>query len=302
MKAGEAAKAGMSFWTQAKNKACSHARNVALSHSLFALPFAYIALMLAAEGKPSAAAVFWVTLAMVAARSAALALNNLIDLRYDKKQPRFRRRPLVTGEIGKAECLLFIVLCLGVFFGSAAKLHPVCIRLSPVALFFFVVYPYMKRFSWTCHLVLGLTLALAPLAAWIAVKGAVDAAIAILAVAVGVWIAGFDIVYGCLDVDFDKANGLHSIPERFGVPAALLVSRLFHLASVAGFIVAGHLFALGLLYYGGIILTALVLYYQHRIVRAGDLSRVTQAYFLRNGLVGLSLFLFTFLSVVHGWA
>ncbi len=292
----------MNLWTLLKTKACSHARNVALSHSLFALPFAYIALMLAAEGKPSAAAVFWVTVAMVAARSAALALNNLIDLRYDKKQPRFRRRPLVTGEISKAECLLFIACCLAVFFGSAARLHPVCIRLSPIALLFFVVYPYMKRVSWTCHLVLGLTLALAPLAAWIAVKGAVDASIAILAVAVGVWIAGFDIVYGCLDVDFDKAHGLHSIPERFGVPAALIVSRLFHLASVAGFVIAGHLFALGLLYYGGIVLTALVLYYQHSIVRAEDLSQVTQAYFLRNGLVGLSLFLFTLLSVVNGWA
>jgi 4-hydroxybenzoate polyprenyltransferase len=288
----------MKFWTLAWTKACSHARNVALSHSLFALPFAYMALMLAAEGKPSAATVFWVTLAMVTARSAALAINNLIDLRYDKKQPRFCRRPLVTGEIKKAECLLFIVLCLGVFFWSAAKLHPICIWLSPIALLFFVVYPYMKRFSWTCHLVLGLTLALAPLAAWVAVRGSVDAAIAVLAIAVGGWIAGFDIVYGCLDVDFDKKNGLHSIPEHFGVSKALTVSRLFHLASVAGFSIAGHLFGLGLLFYGGITFAAIILYYQHRIVRAEDLTRVTQTYFLRNGLVGISLFLFTFLSVV----
>ena len=288
----------MKFWTQAVNKVCSHARNVALAHSLFALPFAYIALMLAAEGKPSTAVVFWVTLAMVAARSAALALNNLIDLRYDKKQPRFRRRPLVTGELDKAECLLFIVLCLGVFFWSAAQLHPICIWLSPIVLLFFVVYPYMKRFSWTCHLILGLTLALAPLAAWIAVKGTVAMAIATLAIAVGVWIAGFDIVYGCLDVDFDKANGLHSIPEQFGVSKALLISRVFHLTSVVGFVIAGHLFGLGPLYYGGILLAALVLYYQHRLVQAEDLTQVTQAYFLRNGFVGISLFLSTFLSVV----
>lgn len=280
------------------NKARAFARNVALSHSLFALPFAYVSLVLASDGAPSAGSFFWVTLAMVAARSAALSLNNLIDLRYDRLQPRFRGRPMVTGEIGRTEAVAFIALCTALFLWGAAHLHPVCIRLAPVPLLFFAVYPYIKRFSWTCHLFLGATLALAPLASWLAIKGTLAGPVVILALAVAAWIAGFDIVYGCLDVKFDRENNLHSIPVTFGVGGALAIARTLHAVSLAGFAAFGALAGLGPLYYGGVGAAAAVLYYQHRIVSPVSLIKVTQTYFLRNGLVGIAIFIFTLLSIV----
>lgn len=272
--------------------------NVALSHSIFALPFAGIAFILASDGQPSASGFFWIIVAMVSARSAALALNNLIDLKYDKRHPRFRQRPMVTGEIGRKEAGLFIIACVGVFLWSTTHLHPVCLWLAPGVLLFFVVYPYLKRLTWCCHLFLGITVGLAPIATWVALKGDVATPVLVLAAAVSAWIAGFDIVYGCLDVKFDRQAGLHSIPQAFGVGRALVIARLLHLISILSFGLFGALSGLGAVYYGGTAAAAAVLWYQHRIVRPGDLSEVCQRYFMRNGLVGLSLCLFTALSIV----
>ncbi len=277
----------------------SHLDNIAFSHSVFALPFAYMGAFLAAGGLPGGAALLWITVAMGGARSAALALNNLIDLKYDRLHPRFTARPMVTGAVKPWEAALLIAVSLGVFVYAAYQLHPLARKLWPLAVAPFAVYPYMKRFSWTCHLVLGVALAGAPIGAWIAVRGDLTAAVSVLAVGVGVWIAAFDVVYGCQDVAFDKAHGLFSMPVRFGVAGALRLARLMHAASVAAFAATGWLAGLGPWYYAGVVLAAAVLVYQHSIVSAGDLSRVTQAYFLRNGLVGVAIFLFTVVSMLR---
>jgi len=277
----------------------SHLDNIAFSHSVFALPFAYMGAFLAAGGLPGGDALLWITVAMVGARSAALALNNLIDLKYDRLHPRFTARPMVTGAVKPWEAALLIAVSLGVFVYAAYQLHPLARKLWPLAVAPFAVYPYMKRFSWTCHLVLGVALAGAPIGAWIAVRGDLTAAVSVLAVGVGVWIAAFDVVYGCQDVAFDKAHGLFSMPVRFGVAGALRLARLMHAASVAAFTATGWLAGLGPWYYAGVVLAAAVLVYQHSIVAADDLSRVTQAYFLRNGLVGVALFLFTVVSLLR---
>jgi len=277
----------------------SHLDNIAFSHSVFALPFAYMGAFLAAGGLPGGDALLWITVAMVGARSAALALNNLVDLKYDRLHPRFTTRPMVTGAVKPWEAALLIAVSLGVVVYAAYQLHPLARKLWPLAVAPFAVYPYMKRFSWTCHLVLGVALAGAPIGAWIAVRGDLTAAVSVLAVGVGVWIAAFDVVYGCQDVAFDKAHGLFSMPVRFGVAGALRLARLMHAASVAAFAATGWLAGLGPWYYAGVVLAAAVLVYQHSIVAADDLSRVTQAYFLRNGLVGVAIFLFTVVSMLR---
>lgn len=261
------------------------------------MPFAYMGALLAAGGRPSWPDLFWITVAMVGARSAALAFGNLADLKYDRLQPRFRQRPLVTGAVRPWEAAAVVALSLGLFVAAAYRLHPLAAKLWPLAVIPFFVYPYMKRISWTSHLVLGLALAGAPVGAWIAIRGDLGLAVAVLALAVGGWIAAFDVVYGCLDVAFDKTHGLHSLPALVGVRRALLLARLAHAASICGFVAVGPLAGLGPLYYGGVALAAAVLAYQHSLVRAEDLSRVSQAYFMRNGLVGLVIFVFTALAL-----
>lgn len=276
----------------------AHLENIALSHSVFALPFAYMGAVLAAQGIPSAHDLIWVTLAMVGARSAALALNNLIDLKYDKIHPRFTQRPLVTGAIKPWEVVVLTTISLLVFIYAAAQLQPLCLKLAPLALVPLSAYPYMKRFSWTCHLVLGASLAIAPVGAWIAVNGAFSVPIVLLGLAVGIWIAAFDVIYGCQDVEFDKAHGLNSMPVRFGIAGALLLSRYMHVISISSFAVVGWLLQLPLLYFIGVGVAAVVLVYQHSIVKPDDFSQVTQTYFMRNGLVGISIFLCTLFSLL----
>lgn len=279
------------------SKLKAHLDNIALSHSVFALPFAYMGAFLAAGGFPSGHDLLWITVAMIGARSAALALNNFIDLKYDRLHPRFTSRPMVTGAVKPWEAIILIIISLLLFLLAAYQLQPLCLKLWPLALIPLVVYPYMKRFSWTCHLVLGLALSAAPVGAWIAVRGDAPPAILILGLSVGVWIAAFDVIYGCQDVSFDKANGLHSMPVRFGVSQALVLSKLMHGISITGFIAVGLLLNLHIIYYIGVALAAIVLIYQHSIVHATDLRAVTQRYFMRNGLVSLLLFVFTVIGL-----
>lgn len=278
------------------NKLKAHLENIALSHSVFALPFAYMGAILAVQGIPAMGDLFWITLAMVGARSAAMGLNALIDLKYDRLHPRFTKRPMVTGAVTPGEVVLLIAASLVVFVLAAAHLQPVCVKLVPLAVIPLAVYPYMKRVSWTCHLVLGLALSIAPTGAWIAITGSLAWPAVFLGLAVGIWIAGFDVIYGCQDVVFDKQHGLHSMPVRFGIPGALTLSRYMHAFSIGCFWLVGYQLQLGAIYFGGVVLAALVLIYQHRLVRDGDFSRVTQAYFMRNGLVGIFILLFTMLN------
>lgn len=272
--------------------------NIAFSHTIFALPFAYIGAILAVGGIPTGWDLFWITLAMMGARSAAMALNKIIDLKYDRLQPRFVNRPMVTGEVKPWEAVVLTLFSLAVFFWAASKLHPICIKLAPLAVIPLAVYPYMKRFSWTCHFVLGLALSIAPIGAWMAINGKLTLPITLIGLAVGVWIAGFDIIYGCQDVEFDKKYCLHSVPVRFGIQGALTIARVSHGLSIIGFAIAGQLLQLQWLYYGGVILAAVVLIYQHSLVSATDFKKVTQTYFMRNGLVSIALLIFTIVSMI----
>lgn len=280
------------------SKLKAHLDNIALSHSVFALPFAYMGAVLAAGGFPSGHDFFWITLAMVGARSAAMALNNFIDLKYDRLHPRFTKRPMVTGEVKTWEAVALTIVSLGVFLAAAANLHPLALKLAPLAVIPLAVYPYMKRFSWTCHLVLGLALSIAPIGAWIAIEGYLPLGIGLLGLAVGVWIAGFDVIYACQDVEFDKAHGLNSMPVRFGVQGALNLTKMMHFLSAAMFAAVGFIFQLSWVYFIGVVLAAIVLVYQHSIVSSSDLSKVTQKYFMRNGLVGIAIFIFTLISLI----
>lgn len=276
----------------------AHLDNIAFSHSVFALPFAYMGAVLASGGLPSWRDLFWITLAMLGARSSALAINNLVDLKYDRIHPRFTKRPLVSGAIGRWEAVTFIVGSLAVFLLAASRLHPVCLPLAPLAIAPFTIYPYMKRISWICHLVLGLALACAPVGAWLAIHGDVSLPVIVLGTSVAIWIAGFDVIYGCLDVDFDRAQGLHSMPVRFGIEQTLFFSKLMHALSIGGFIAVGVILGLSWPYFTGVLLAAGVLIYQHTIVSPNNLSAVSQKYFMRNGLVSIFIFLFTLLSLV----
>ena len=280
------------------SKLKAHLDNIVLSHTVFALPFAYIGAILASGGIPTGREFFWITLAMVGARSAAMALNNFIDLKYDRLQPRFANRPMVTGAVKPWEAVLLTLVSLCLFAWAAANLHPLCLKLAPLAVIPLAIYPYMKRFSWTCHLVLGLALSVAPIGAWVAVRGDITVPILLLGMAVGVWIAGFDAIYGCQDVAFDKKHGLHSIPVRFGIKGALIISKGLHVLSILSFFAVGQLMNMHGIYYAGVVLAAVVLIYQHSIVSPTDFRLVTQAYFMRNGLVSIALLLFTVVSIM----
>jgi 4-hydroxybenzoate polyprenyltransferase len=283
----------------ALNKLKAHIDNVALSHSVFALPFAYMGAFLAAGAMPSWSDLLWITVAMVSARSAALALNNYIDLKYDVDQPRFAKRPMVTGAIKARDAIIFILVSIIMLFVAASMLKPICVLLAPLALVPLSAYPYMKRFSWTCHLVLGSALAAAPIGAWMAVRGDVSLSVIFLGGAVGIWIAAFDVIYGCQDVEFDKEHNLHSMPVQFGVAGALLLAKKMHVLSIAAFLAVGILEKLSAIYYFGVMVAAAVLVYQHKIVSPQDLHAVTQKYFMRNGIVGISIFIFTVISLFY---
>lgn len=270
--------------------------NIEFTNSIFALPFAYMGAILAARGMPSWHDLGWITMAMVGGRSAALALNRVIDLEIDKRHPRFTERPMVTGAITVAEMLVFIAASFGLLFWAARNLNPLCVKLLPFAVLPLFMYSYMKRISWTCHLVLGIALAAAPVGAWIAITGTIELPAILLGGAIMVWIAGFDIIYGSLDIDFDRNNGLHSIPSRFGLINGLRISAVLHVLSVMLLLSVGLLYKLGVFYYVGVGLAAVVLLYQHTIVTPKDLSKVNGAFFLKNGLVSIFVFLLTLID------
>lgn len=270
--------------------------NIEFANSVFALPFAYTGAILAARGMPSWHDLGWITVAMAGARSAAMALNRVIDLDIDRRHPRFTERPMVTGAITRGEMMVFIILSFALLFLAAWNLNSLCVKLLPLAALPLVAYSYMKRISWTCHLVLGIALAAAPVGAWIAVSETLEVPAIVLGGAVMAWITGFDIIYGSLDVEFDRANGLHSIPARFGIVRGLRISTVLHAVSVVLLFFVGLLCKLGVFYYIGVALAAAVLVYQHTIVTPGDLSKVNEKFFRKNGLVSIFVFLLTLID------
>jgi 4-hydroxybenzoate polyprenyltransferase len=261
-------------------------------HSIFALPFALCGAMLAAGGLPTAHQVAWIVVAMVAARSAAMAFNRLADASIDAANPRTSARALPAGQLTPVFVATFVVISSLVFMVAAAELNRLALWLSPVALAVLLLYSYTKRFTRWSHLVLGFALGIAPSAAWIAVRGSLDPRILLLTAAVTFWVAGFDVLYACQDFDFDRASGLHSIPRYLGISRALWVARAFHvimLLLLAALLVA---FGMGKLAIAGVAVVAVLLAYEHSLVSTGDLKKLNAAFFTMNGVISVVFFVF----------
>ncbi|MXY69360.1 MAG: 4-hydroxybenzoate octaprenyltransferase [Acidobacteriia bacterium] len=270
---------------------------IKFQHSVFALPFALTATLLALRetamsGPDLAWKLVWIIIAMVAARSAAMAFNRLVDARTDALNPRTAGRALPAGRLSKQFAAVFVSISAAVLVLAAWQLNPLCFKLSPLALALAFGYSYTKRFTALSHIVLGAVLGVAPAAAWIAVRGTLDPAILLLALAVTLWTAGFDIIYSCQDVAFDRSAGLHSIPARFGVATALLVSRLLHVGMVVCLLGMWLNMGLGLIALLGVAATAGLLVYEQSLVSADDLSRVDAAFFTVNGWASVLFFAF----------
>ncbi len=269
---------------------------IKFEHTIFALPFAYLGMLLATRTRPETAVFFWVTLAMVAARTAGMTLNRIVDLRIDEKNPRTKNRPLLTGAFSLKAAWIAVGAALIVFFLSALMLNPLCLKLSPVAFVALAGYHYVKRFHFSCHFALGLVLAIAPVGGWMAVTGQFSWVPVPLALAVLFWVAGFDIIYSLQDYDFDRAWGLHSVPVRFGQARALRISQICHIATVAFLTLFGAAAGLGILYWLGVVATAVLLKLEHTLISENDLSRIHAAFFTINGWIGILLLIFTFLE------
>jgi 4-hydroxybenzoate polyprenyltransferase len=267
-------------------------RMIKFEHSLFALPFALLGALLAAEGWPTAWQLLWIVVAMVGGRSAAMAFNRIADLRFDAQNPRTARRELPTGQLSLRFTWVFTLVSAGVLVFAAWQLNPLAFKLSPVALVMVFFYSYTKRFTTLTHWVLGFCLGMAPAGAWIAMRGTLDWEILPLSLAVLCWVAGFDIIYACQDVAFDRRVGLFSLPRRIGIGGALQVARGMHLAMLGLLVWLAQLAGMGLLTYLGLAVVAALLAYEHRLVKADDLSQVNAAFFTVNGYISLLLLAF----------
>lgn len=271
---------------------------IKFEHTLFALPFAYQGAFLAANGVPPVLKLFWITLAMIGARTAAMSLNRLIDRHIDARNPRTAQRALPAGQLRVNEVYLYTVLSFLLLGYSAYQLNILALWLMPIAVFFLVLYSYTKRFTWACHLVLGISLGLAPAGAWIGVTGHWALAPILLGLGVMTWVAGFDVVYACQDVEFDRREGLHSIPVIFGLQRGLEISSVLHILAPIFFIAVGVVMSLNWLYYVGVAIAIVLLYRQHRLVSADDFSKIGAAFFDLNGYLSLLLFVFSILDLI----
>jgi 4-hydroxybenzoate polyprenyltransferase len=269
-------------------------------HSIFALPFALTGAVLAARGFPPAGKLFWIVVCMVAARSAAMAFNRLVDADLDAANPRTAMRAIPAGHLSAGFVAAFTLVSSAIFFLGAGMLNRLTLLLSPVALAVVLLYSYMKRVTRWSHLVLGLALGIAPSAAWIAVRGTLDPRIIVLTVMVLLWVGGFDVLYACQDFEHDRGAGLNSVPQAFGLEGAFWVARLMHVLMIAAAFWLDRLFQLGPVGYAGTGVVALLLVYEHSIISPVDLRRMNAAFFLLNGLVSVVFFLFVALAVFVG--
>ncbi|MFZ5634132.1 MAG: UbiA-like polyprenyltransferase [Bacillota bacterium] len=271
---------------------------IRVEHTLFALPFAYTGALLVEKKIPSGHDLFWITLAMVGARTAAMSLNRIIDRHIDARNPRTANRAIPRGLISASEVWIYVVLSFALLLISAYNLSPLAFKLSPLAALVLFIYPYTKRFTWNCHLILGLALGIAPLGAWIAIANRFDLAPMLMCAGVAFWVAGFDIIYGCDDYDFDRAEGLYSIPARFGIRIGLRVSAAFHAIAFLLFVAVAVVLQLGLFYYAGMVVAAALLFFQHYLLKPEDFSKSGMAFFNLNAILSGAVFLFTLLDVV----
>ncbi len=278
------------------NRAVLYLRMIKISHSVFALPFAFTGAVLAASGIPTFHQIFWIVLAMVGARSGAMGLNRIIDRDIDKANPRTKQREIPSGKIRVIDAAIFTIISFSIMIFSAYQLNTMCLLLSPVAIGILFFYSYTKRFTWMSHFFLGLAISGAPLGSWIAVRGTFDMDILPLCLGVVFWLAGFDVLYALQDIDFDKRQGLYSIPQRYGIKRSLSLARIFHLVTISMLVMTGLIFQLGLAYWAGIILVAGLLIYEHSLIKPDDLSRLDMAFFNMNGYISLTVFVFTCVS------
>ena len=276
----------------------AHLDNIAFYQTIFSLPFAYMAVLLASKGTVDWWTMLWVTMTIVSARSAALALDNMIDLKYDVDQPRFQQRPMVAGTVSRHGVHVLIGICAAVLVFSVLQLNPICIKLLPIAALPFVIYPFMKRYTCFCHYICGIAVAMAPAGGWVAVTGTIDYPMVVLFLAVTLWIGGFDVVYGAQDEEFDKAHGLHSMAVALGAKNALLLAKITHVITLCIFFYLGQLLSLGYMYYMGVGIAGGVLYFQHQIIARQGFKAFNRRYYLRNGIVSVAIFLCTLMSVL----
>lgn len=273
---------------------------IKFSHTIFALPFALSGALLAVRGLPSARQLLFIILAMVGARTAAMAMNRLIDAEIDAKNPRTATRAIPAGLLSKGAVLVAILLSVALLLWSAASLNPLCLKLSPIALFFLVLYSYCKRFTALAHLVLGICLAAAPIGAWVALTGTITLPAIVLGLLVLFWVAGFDILYALQDLDYDRSAGLHSIPVALGVGGSLWLARLFHLLTLALLLWLIVLLGLGPWFWLGSGLMTAMLLYEHGLLRSGDLTKLDAAFFTMNGYISLTFLAATAADIFLG--
>ena len=272
---------------------------IKFEHTVFALPFALTAALLAARathqpprGWPTLRQTVWIIVAMVAARSAAMTLNRIVDLRYDRENPRTRQRALATGALSLSFAWIFTLLAIAVFVVAAWQLNPLALKLVPLALAILFFYSFTKRFTNWSHLFLGFALGISPAAAWIAITGGLDWRMLILCAAVTLWVGGFDVLYACQDIDYDRSAGLYSVPKRFGVANALVIARIMHVGVVGLLAWLAASFPLPWPAWLGVAVVAALLAYEHSLVRADDLSKLDAAFFAMNGYISMSFLLF----------
>lgn len=286
---------------QALEKVRNLLEMIKFSHTVFAFPFALMGVVLASlasKAAPSVGQIFWICMAMVGARSGAMGLNRIIDAGIDARNPRTAERHIPAGKIGVGEAWLFVLGSFGLLLLAAWMLNPLCLQLAPVVLLFLFLYSWCKRFTPYAHIVLGICLAAAPIGAWIALRGDISWQIIVLGLAVLVWVAGFDIFYALQDVEFDREQGLHSIPARFGVAGAIRIARWLHLVMLGLLLLLLIGTGLGWIYFVGVLVVAGLLGYEHLLVKPDDLSRLDAAFFNMNGYISVTIFLFTLVDAL----
>ena len=271
---------------------------IKFEHTVFALPFAFMGAFLSTRGVPDGATFCWIVLAMVGARTCAMGFNRIVDRKFDELNPRTASRALPAKAVKLSEAWAMVILAGGLFFFACYNLNHLTLILSPFALSLTLFYSITKRFTWLCHVVLGIALAFSPLGGWVAVSGSLENYPFVLSAGVLFWVAGFDTVYACLDADFDAKIGLFSLPSRFGRMNAFRIAVIFHVIAFALFVMTGIASGLNYFYYIGILFTGAALFYQHIVVNPKDLSRIQLSFFTLNGLISLTLFVATWLSLV----
>lgn len=282
-----------------QKKMGDYATLVMFSHTIFSLSFALISMLLASDGLPKGSTILWILVAFMGARTGANAINRVIDAEIDAKNSRTATRQIPSGLIEKKEVVIFTVVCFVVMVIAAGMLNPICLILSPIAIVLMTIYSYTKRFTWMCHLVLGITSAAAPVGAWLAVTGKISLIPLVMGAANTLWVAGFDIIYGAQDYEFDRANGLHSVPVRFGVKGALMIARVFHLIAWSCLVLVGVLSPeLGGFYNVGMVIIGVLFILEHRIVSPENLTNVKVASYNINQVISLVFLAFGLLATL----